>query len=153
MKLLFVCLGNICRSSAAETIMNQLIEQSSMQNKIQCDSAGIIAVHQGEPADSRMRHHASLRGYNITHISRPIEYNDFFDFDLIFAMDDNNWECLCDKAPTADCQKKIRHITDYCAMHNDRYVPDPYYGGAEGFEYVLDLLEDACKGILEKEIQ
>ena len=143
-KILFVCLGNICRSSSAEGVMKQLIEQAGREDEFIIDSAGILSYHQGELPDSRMR------GYDLTHRSRPVCTDDFYDFDLIIGMDDRNIDDLKDRAPSVEAWKKIHRMTEYCTKftHAD-HVPDPYYGGAEGFEYVLDVLEDACAGLLE----
>lgn len=150
-KILFVCLGNICRSSSAEGVMMHLVEEAGLEEQFVIDSAGILSYHQGELPDPRMRAHAIRRGYNLTHRSRPVRTSDFYDFDLIIGMDDRNIEDLKERAPSVETERKIRRMTDYCTRftHAD-YVPDPYYGGAEGFEYVLDLLEDACAGLLEE---
>ena len=149
-KILFVCLGNICRSPMAETIMNQLIKENLLSNRIMVDSAGIIGFHAGEKADSRMRQHAYQRGYNITHISRPISISDFDDFDLIISMDESVYDSLLDKAPSIPHESKVVRMTDFCQIHTDAtHVPDPYYGGASGFEHVIDLLEDSCIGLLK----
>jgi protein-tyrosine phosphatase len=149
-KILFVCLGNICRSPMAETIMNQLIKENHLSNRIMVDSAGIIGFHAGEKADSRMRQHANQRGYNITHISRPISISDFDDFDLIISMDESVYDSLLDKAPSIPHESKVVRMTDFCQIHTDAtHVPDPYYGGASGFEHVIDLLEDSCIGLLK----
>lgn len=150
MKILFVCLGNICRSSTAQTIMQQLLEAHNLHHRIHVDSAGILSYHQGELADPRMRAHATHRGYNITHLSRPVTTQDFYDFDLILGMDDRNIDDLHDRCPDPTLAKKIGRMTDYCRLKQADHVPDPYYGGAQGFENVLDLLEDACQGLLEK---
>ena len=131
-KILFVCLGNICRSSSAEEVMRTLIRKEGLEREIEVDSAGILSYHQGELPDSRMRMHASRRGYNLTH-----------------RMDDRNIEDLIERAPDLETEKKIRRMTDYCRVKMVDYVPDPYYGGAQGFENVLDILEDACAGLLE----
>ena len=149
-KILFVCLGNICRSSSAEGVMKQLIEQAGREDEFIIDSAGILSYHEGELRDSRMRAHAARRGYDLTHRSRPVCTDDFYDFDLIIGMDDRNIDDLKDRAPSVEAWKKIHRMTEYCTKftHAD-HVPDPYYGGAEGFEYVLDVLEDACAGLLE----
>ena len=149
-RILFVCLGNICRSSSAEGVMKQLIEQAGREDEFIIDSAGILSYHQGELPDSRMRAHAARRGYDLTHRSRPVCTDDFYDFDLIIGMDDRNIDDLKDRAPSVEAWKKIHRMTEYCTKftHAD-HVPDPYYGGAEGFEYVLDVLEDACAGLLE----
>ncbi len=147
-KILFVCLGNICRSPMAETIMQGLIFDRGMNNRFKVDSAGLISYHEGEQADPRMRMHAKRRGYNITHISRPIKEEDFYEFDLIVAMDDSVYDRLIDMAPGLDEEEKVVRMTDYCRTVIADHVPDPYYGGAEGFENVINILEDACEGLL-----
>lgn len=150
-KILFVCLGNICRSSSAEGVMQHLLAEAGLEHEFVIDSAGILSYHQGELPDSRMRAHAIRRGYDLTHRSRPVRTDDFFNFDLIIGMDDRNIEDLKERAPSPEALKKIHRMTEFCTrfVHAD-HVPDPYYGGAEGFEYVLDLLEDACAGLLER---
>ena len=149
MKLLFVCLGNICRSSSAEEIMRTLVRRAGMEKEIAVDSAGILSYHQGELPDPRMRAHAARRGYTLTHRSRPVPTDDFYDFDLIIGMDDRNVDDLRERAPGVEEETKIRRMADYCVHKVVDYVPDPYYGGASGFENVLDILEDACAGLLE----
>lgn len=149
-RILFVCLGNICRSSSAEEIMRTLVKRAGLQQEIDVDSAGILNYHQGELPDSRMRMHAARRGYELTHRSRPVCTDDFFEFDWIIGMDDRNIQDLKDKAPSLETEKKICRMTDFCRVKQVDYVPDPYYGGAQGFENVLDILEDACSGLLEE---
>ena len=148
-KILFVCLGNICRSSSAEEIMRTLVRRAGMEKEIAVDSAGILSYHQGELPDPRMRAHAARRGYTLTHRSRPVTTDDFYDFDLIIGMDDRNVDDLRERAPGMEEETKIRRMADYCVHKVVDYVPDPYYGGASGFENVLDILEDACAGLLE----
>lgn len=148
-KILFVCLGNICRSSSAEEIMRTYLRKAGLEKEIEVDSAGISNYHQGELADERMRAHASRRGYHITHRSRPVCTDDFEAFDLILGMDDRNIDALKERAPSIEAEQKIHRMTDYCRVKVADYVPDPYYGGAQGFENVLDILEDACSGLLE----
>ncbi|WP_300901480.1 low molecular weight protein-tyrosine-phosphatase [uncultured Bacteroides sp.] len=149
-KILFVCLGNICRSSSAEGVMKHLLEEAGLENDFVIDSAGILSYHQGELPDSRMRAHAIRRGYDLTHRSRPVRTEDFYNFDLIIGMDDRNIDDLKERAPSVESWKKIHRMTEYCTRFTYAdHVPGPYYGGAEGFEYVLDLLEDACAGLLE----
>ena len=148
-KILFVCLGNICRSSSAEGVMKHLIEEAGRADEFLIDSAGILSYHQGELPDSRMRAHAARRGYNLTHLSRPVRTEDFYNFDLIIGMDDRNVDDLKRKAPDLESVAKIHQMTEYSRNKLYDYVPDPYYGGASGFELVLDLLEDACQGLLE----
>lgn len=149
-KILFVCLGNICRSPAAEGVMNHLIEHKGMKGLIKVDSAGTYGGHAGSLPDQRMRVHARRRGYELTHRSRRITGQDFEDFDIIVAMDNSNLSSLRNMAATIDESNKITPMGKYIRQypHYD-YVPDPYYEGAEGFELVLDLLEDACEALLD----
>lgn len=149
-KILFICLGNICRSASAEEIMRTLIKKEGLENEIDVDSAGISGYHEGDLPDARMRANAIRRGYRLTHLSRPVRTEDFYNFDLIVGMDDSNIDALHDKAPDTDSEKKIRRMTDFCRTKVADHVPDPYYGGAQGFENVLDILEDACQGLLEE---
>lgn len=148
-RILFVCLGNICRSAAAEEIMRNRVVHAGLEKEIDLDSAGLSSYHQGDPADSRMRAHAARRGYRITHLSRPVGYHDFFDFDMLIGMDDSNLSGLRDLAPGLPEEQKIYHMTDFCRRIPADHVPDPYYGGDSGFETVLDILEDACDGLLD----
>lgn len=149
-KILFVCLGNICRSCAAEEVMRKLVADAGREEDFLLDSAGLIDFHEGEPADARMRAHAARRGYQITHLSRPVRYNDFFDFDWIVGMDESNISKLKALAPGWEEEKKVVRMADYCRLIEAGHVPDPYYGGDPGFELVLDILEDACAGLLDK---
>lgn len=150
-KILFVCLGNICRSSSAEGVMKLLVEKAGRTAEFEIDSAGILSYHQGELPDPRMRSHAARRGYQLLHRSRPVTTADFSRFDLIIGMDDQNIGDLRQLAPSPEACAKIHRMTEYCTSHPQAdYVPDPYYGGSEGFEYVLDLLEDACAGLLSQ---
>lgn len=147
-RILFVCLGNICRSSSAEEIMRTLVKKAGLEHEIEVDSAGILSYHEGELPDSRMRMHASRRGYDLTHRSRPVKTMDFFEFDMLIGMDDRNIQDLTDRSPDLDSLKKIHRMTDFCRTKVVDHVPDPYYGGSQGFENVLDILEDACEGLL-----
>jgi len=149
-RVIFVCLGNICRSPSAEAVMNSLIEKKGLSGKIECDSAGTIAYHAGEPADPRMKKHALKRGYNLTSIARKFTAEDFENFDYIIAMDRSNYTDILALDKNAEFVDKISMMTNYCTEHDDDEVPDPYYGGPQGFEHVLDLLEDATAGLLEK---
>ena len=149
-KILFICLGNICRSCTAQTVMQQMVDNAGLTEQFHIDSAGIINYHEGEKADNRMRRHANQRGYRITHLSRPIKPVDFERFDLIIGMDDQNIQSLQRLAPNEAALQKIHRMTEWCRQFADRdSVPDPYYGGDKGFELVLDLLEDACQGLLK----
>lgn len=147
-RILFVCLGNICRSPMAETIMQDIVEKHNMAADFEIDSAGIIDYHEGEKADNRMRNFAYQRGYYITHISRPITKDDFRHFDIIVGMDNSNMHDLNNLAPD-DSIAEIVLMTKFCKNIDCDVVPDPYYGGAAGFTYVIDVLEDACQGLLD----
>ncbi len=150
MKILFVCLGNICRSSAAEEIMRAFLSRKGLDPTIEVDSAGILAYHQGELPDSRMRAHAIRRGYQLTHRSRPVTTEDFYHFDLLIGMDENNIASLEQLAPSPEEKEKIHRMVEYLQLKQADHIPDPYYGGEAGFENVLDLLEDACAGLVMK---
>lgn len=150
-KVLFVCLGNICRSPSAEAVFNALVGKKGLQHELGCDSAGILSYHAGEPADYRMKQYARKRGYELTSISRPVDpYDDFDRFDYIIGMDRQNIRDLKSLARNEADRKKIYLMTDFCVEKEFESVPDPYYGGASGFELVLDILEDACSGLIEK---
>jgi protein-tyrosine phosphatase len=150
-KLLFVCLGNICRSPAAEGVMRRLVAEAGLDGCVECDSAGTYGGHAGELPDERMRRAASARGYDLRHRARQIRTEDFEGHDMIVVMDDSNYERVHRLAPTLEAVQKIYRMTEFCRTHpNATHVPDPYYEGAEGFERVLDLLEDACGGLIEK---
>lgn len=148
-KILFVCLGNICRSPSAEEITRTLAKERGIDGFFDLDSAGISSYHEGEMPDPRMRTYAMKRGYNLTHMSRPVRTEDFYDFDLIIGMDDRNIDKLNELAPGTDEMKKIKRMTGYCIKKVVDYVPDPYYDG--GFDNVIDILEDACEGLLNEE--
>ncbi|KGN71710.1 low molecular weight protein-tyrosine-phosphatase [Porphyromonas sp. COT-239 OH1446] len=148
-KILFVCLGNICRSPSAEGVFSAYVAQEGLSELFEIDSAGTSAHHEGEPADSRMRAHAARRGYTLSSLSRPVVYEDFFRFDYIIGMDERNRQSLIDMAPTPEAEAKVSLLTDWMPRPRPDHVPDPYYGGAEGFERVLDILEMACPSLLE----
>ncbi|WP_036485295.1 low molecular weight protein-tyrosine-phosphatase [Myxosarcina sp. GI1] len=147
-KLLFVCLGNICRSPSAENIMNHLIEKSGLENKISCDSAGTSGYHIGAPPDSRMSAAAKQKGLQLQGHSRKLKPSDLQQFDLILAMDRENYQDILYLDREGKYEHKIYLMCDFAENHSEREVPDPYYGGSEGFEWVVDLLFDACEGLL-----
>ena len=149
-KILFICLGNICRSSAAEEVMRSKIASAGLSSSVEVDSAGLIDYHEGEKSDPRMLRHAYNRGYKITHRSRPIQQEDFAYFDLIIGMDHSNISRLKRMATSAKSMAKIHLMTEYAIKSVGDVVPDPYYGGDAGFELVLDLLEDTCEGLLNE---
>ncbi|MBD1821295.1 low molecular weight phosphotyrosine protein phosphatase [Cyanobacteria bacterium FACHB-DQ100] len=148
-RLLFVCLGNICRSPSAENIMNHLIQQAGLEHEIVCDSAGTSSYHIGSPPDRRMTAAAKLRGIQLVGRARQFERSDFEEFDLILAMDHDNYEAICSIDPAGTYRDKVQLMCNFCTEHTLREVPDPYYGGQEGFNFVIDLLLDACQGLLD----
>jgi len=148
-KLLFVCLGNICRSPSAENIMRYLIEKEGLSDEIICDSAGTASYHIGSPPDRRMRSAAEARGIKLEGKARQFHPDDFEKYDLILAMDRDNYWSIISLDPHKKYRDKIKMMCDYGKQYKDTEVPDPYYGGAEGFNYVIDLLLDSCAGLLE----
>lgn len=147
-KILFICLGNICRSTAAEEVMRTLTKRAGLELEI--DSAGLINYHEGELADPRMRNHAFRHGYRLTHRSRPVKAEDFYRFDHIFAMDHNNVRGLQRVAPAEELMQKVEMLPSYLTRHQSSTIPDPYYGDDKDFEYVIELLEDACENLVSK---
>lgn len=149
LRILFVCLGNICRSPAAEAVFRRLVDEAGLSDRIEIDSAGTYGGHAGELPDPRMRIAASRRGYELTHRARPIREEDFDRFDRILVMDDSNYERVHRLAPSRRHAEKIDRMIAFCKTDRT-YVPDPYYEGHEGFELVLDLLEEGCAALLEE---
>ncbi len=150
-KVLFVCLGNICRSPAADGIMHSIVEREGVASDWLIDSAGTGRYHIGDLPDHRMRIHARRRGLDLTHRARQVETADFDCFDMIIGMDGANVADLRRLAPSPEAEKKVHAMAEFFAPgERYDYVPDPYYEGAEGFELVLDLLEDGCERLYEK---
>lgn len=148
-KVLFVCLGNICRSPAAEGILQKLVNDAGLSDQIQIDSAGTSAYHEGAPADGRMITFAKKRGYDLLSRSRPFrDPEDFRKFDYILPMDQSNLQDLHDLDSQEEYRSKIIPMTEFCRIHQVNLVPDPYYKGDDGFNEVLDILEDACNEFL-----
>lgn len=148
-KVLFVCLGNICRSPSAEAVLVAKIKANGLSNEIEVDSAGTSGYHTDAPADTRMKTHAQKRGYVLTSMSREIRSVDFDYFDYIIAMDQSNRSKLLSLTKTSEHRSKIALMTDFCE-DLDGDVPDPYYGGGLGFERVLDILEQSIDGLIEE---
>jgi protein-tyrosine phosphatase len=150
-RVLFVCLGNICRSSAADEIFRQLTIARGLESEFEIDSAGTYGGHAGDLPDPRMRAAGKKRGYNFTHRSRKVRSEDFERFDLLLAMDDSVYESLSRLSPSVEGLQKLERMADYIPAHfGYDYVPDPYYEGADGFELVLDMLEEGCQVLLGK---
>jgi protein-tyrosine phosphatase len=148
-KLLFVCLGNICRSPSAENIMNHLLQEADLTAKITCDSAGTSGYHVGAIPDRRMNDAALKRGLDLQGQSRRLKSSDLQNFDLILAMDRENYHDILYLDREGKYEAKVRLICDFATHKSDQEVPDPYYGGQDGFDYVIDLLLDACAGLLD----
>jgi len=152
-RVLFVCLGNICRSPAAEGVFVHLLAQQGLADRFDVDSAGTGGWHVGRRADERMRAAATRRGIDLTSRARQIDLGDLHSFDHILTMDDDNLaavRALAREAGNPAGQAQIEAMTRYCRRHSGVHeVPDPYYGGHQGFEQVLDLLDDACSGLLD----
>ncbi|MDC0832816.1 protein tyrosine phosphatase [Leptolyngbya valderiana BDU 20041] len=147
-RLLFVCLGNICRSPSAENIMRYLIEQAGWKGEITCDSAGTSDYHIGKPPDKRMQEAAEKRGIALVGSARQFVAEDFDRFDRILAMDLENYHNILALDRAGIYENKVYLMCDFCRNYTVKEVPDPYYGGLEGFDRVIDLLLDACEGLL-----
>jgi len=148
-KVLMVCMGNICRSPTAEGVLRAHVERAGLTGEVEIDSAGTHAYHVGEPPDPRSQKAAAKRGYELAHLrARRVTVADFLRFDLILAMDRDNLGMLREACPPEE-QHRIKLLLEYGREAGHDEVPDPYYGGPEGFERVLDLIEDACAGVIE----
>jgi len=148
MKILFVCLGNICRSPSAEAVLREIAAREAPELSIEVDSAGTAGYHIGDAPDSRSQAAALRRGYDMTPLrARVVEPADFERFDLLLAMDENNFAVLRQRAP-AQYRERVRLFLDFAPDCGMSEVPDPYYGGPTGFEHVLDLVEEASRGLL-----
>ena len=147
--VLFVCMGNICRSPTADGVFRQRVLDHALKHKVRVDSAGTHNYHPGSPPDERSQAHAARRGYDLSGLrARQVTDADFVSFDLILAMDWDNLALLQQDCPALH-RHKLRRLTEFCQHSRSPVVPDPYYGGARGFEEVLDLVEDACDGLLK----
>ena len=152
-RLLFVCLGNICRSPTAEGVMRRLVADAGLDGEVVVDSAGTAGWHEGDPPDRRSQHEAKARGLDISGLrGRQVRAHDFERFDLLLAMDAENQRDLLHLAPDAAAQGKVRLLREFdpaAVAAGDLEVGDPYYGGPEGFARVYDHIESACKGLLK----
>jgi protein-tyrosine phosphatase len=147
-KVLFVCMGNICRSPTAEAVFSHYVEKEGMVEHIHIDSAGTHDYHIGDAPDARTQRAAMQRGYDMSQLrGRQVEAGDFACFDYVLAMDDANLAILKRLRPR-DAQTHLGLFLEFAVRHDEREVPDPYYGGADGFERVLDMVEDAANGLL-----
>ena len=147
-QILFVCLGNICRSPAAEIIFRQQAADAGRSGEFEIDSAGTIGFHHGSPPDPRMSEALVRHGFTVAGRSRQIDVRDLKTFDLIVTMDESNLNAVRDLDPEGTFHGKIRPFVDFCRTFDDLRVPDPYYGGQRGFDHVIELIKDGCQGIL-----
>ena len=149
-KLLFVCLGNICRSPAAEAVMKHLVEERNLSHLFYINSAGIGAWHTGQLPDKRMRVQGAARGYLFDHRAQQVKREDFLRYDYLIGMDDENIHDLRRLAPDKESADKIICLANYLQKYaGEPTIPDPYYEGTKDFIRALDLIEDACKGLLD----
>lgn len=149
--ILFVCLGNICRSPAAEGIMKHIVAERGLSDMFYIDSAGIGNWHAGQLPDSRMRKHGAKHGYTFDSHARQFSTADFNRFEYIVTMDSDNYNTIIYKAQTDEERNKVVRMADFMTNHNgQKTIPDPYYGGDRDFELVIELLEDACVGLLDR---
>ena len=147
--VLFVCTGNICRSPTAHGVFMRKMMDAGIAHQVMVDSAGTHNYHPGSPPDERSQAHAAKRGYDLTDLrARRITHDDFERYDLILVMDLDNLALVQDECPP-EYMAKVRRLTEFCLTHDTPVVPDPYYGGSNGFDEVLDLVEDACDGLLQ----
>ncbi|MEY2860777.1 MAG: hypothetical protein RL392_1235 [Pseudomonadota bacterium] len=147
--VLFVCMGNICRSPTAHGVFRHKVKSLGLHDFVTVDSAGTHNYHPGSPPDERSQEHATKRGCDLSDLrARQIRKSDFETFDHILVMDWDNLSLVQEKCPPQH-QKKVRRFTEFCQEFDSPVVPDPYYGGAQGFEHVLDLIEDASEGFLQ----
>ena len=148
-KILFVCMGNICRSPAAEAVMKRFIEDEGLTKQITCDSAGTISYHTGDSPDPRMHAAAESRNIKTGGYARQIYKNDYNNFSLILTMDEDNYKNVLSMSPPNNYSAEIKKFCDFISAPSKTEIPDPYYGGDQGFEEVLDLLEEGCSSLIE----
>jgi len=151
--VLFICMGNICRSPTAHGVFRQKVIDQGLTAWVKVDSAGTHNYHPGSPPDERSQRHAAKRGYDLSDLrARQIQDADFKRHDLILVMDADNLALVREKCPAIH-QHKLFYLTAFCNKFDSPVVPDPYYGGSNGFDHVLDLVEDACDGLIKHIVQ
>lgn len=147
--ILFLCMGNICRSPAAHCVFQHMVDEAGLSDQFEIESAGTIGFHAGNQPDKRMQQVMRDRGIPVIGRSRQLDSFDMEHYDLILAMDKDNFDGALSIARGDEQRAKVKLFCDYCTQHSETEVPDPYYGGNHGFEHVMDLIEDGCRGLLK----
>ncbi|MEN8662566.1 MAG: low molecular weight protein-tyrosine-phosphatase [Lentimonas sp.] len=148
-KILFLCMGNICRSPAGHCVLQHLVDDAGLSDQFEIESAGTIGFHVGSPPDQRMQQTMRARGIPIIGQSRQLSRADLEYYDLILAMDNDNLAGAQSLGRSQELWSKIKLFCDYCTEHDETEVPDPYYGGDQGFEHVMNMIEDGCRNLLK----
>lgn len=148
-RILFLCMGNICRSPAGHCVFQHMVDEAGLSDQFEIESAGTTGAHNGSPPDRRMQQVMHERKIPVIGRSKQLAYNDLAHCDLILAMDSENLEDARSLDPTGQYHHKIKLFCEYCTEHGETEVPDPYYGGERGFEHVMDLIEDGCRNLLK----
>ncbi len=149
-RILFLCMGNICRSPAGHCVFQYLVNEAGLSDQFEIESAGTIGFHVGEPPDSRMQQVMRARRIPIIGRSRQLQSADLEYYDLIMAMDQDNLFGARELDPHGKYHDKIKLFCEYCTEHSETEVPDPYYGGERGFDHVMDMIEDGCRNLLKE---
>ena len=148
-RVLFVCMGNICRSPTAEGVFRHMVHGRGLDAHFEIDSAGTHDYHVGSAPDARAQAHAKAHGYDISSLrARQLEAQDFENFDLVLVMDDHNWKKAQELCPLEE-RHRLKRLTAYCNRYKTLNIPDPYYGGDAGFEHAMAVIEDGCAGLLD----
>lgn len=149
-RLLFLCMGNICRSPAAHCAFQHIVDEAGLTDQFEIESAGTIGFHSGNPPDRRMQEVMVARGIPIIGRSKQLDSFDMGHYDLILAMDKDNLDGALSLARNDEQRTKVKLFCEYCSEHSETEVPDPYYGGDRGFDHVMDIIEDGCRGLLKE---
>ncbi|MDA9317303.1 low molecular weight phosphotyrosine protein phosphatase [Puniceicoccaceae bacterium] len=149
-RILFLCMGNICRSPAGHCVLQKMVDEAGHQEQFEIESAGTISFHVGTPPDLRMQKVMRARGIPVIGQSRHLQVADLDYYDLILAMDLENFEDARRLDPEGVYNDKIKLFCDHCTEHDEREVPDPYYGGDRGFYHVMNMIEDGCENLLQQ---
>ncbi|MFM2199396.1 MAG: hypothetical protein RLZZ505_2828 [Verrucomicrobiota bacterium] len=149
-RILFVCMGNICRSPAAEIVFRKMVGDAGRADDFEIDSAGTIGFHKGKPPDARMAAQLAKNGYKVEGRSRQLTASNLREFDLILTMDEENFADALALDPVGEFRDKVKPFVDFLTEHDAPRIPDPYYGGDEGFAHVIELLEDGCAELLDR---